>query len=160
MPPEVAVDEGTPPCRSLPPVRKTLERLLATYRQPRNDPSLPWELRAVPDFAREQAADNLQSYLAASLAAQSVAWTLRPPDGMSGRFPVTLTASGYPPITALIVLVRTSASSALHKEREQIAAQRTASGLSQAEGGTGLLEAVRMVGHRPSDCFCPAAGHN
>ena len=104
MPPEVAVDEGTPAVRSLPPVRKTLERLLALYRQPRNDPSLPWELRAVPDFAREQAADNLQSYLAASLPAQSVAWTLRPPDGMSGRFPVTLTASGYPPITALIVL--------------------------------------------------------
>ena len=59
-PPPLALDETTPASRTLPPIRKTLEHLLALYRQPRNQPDLPWELQTVPDLAREQTADDLQ----------------------------------------------------------------------------------------------------
>jgi hypothetical protein len=88
----------------LPPLRKTLERLLALLRQPSSDPSLPWEVKLAPDVARVQTADNLQAYLAAGIPPQNVAWTLRPPEDMSGRISVTVATADHPPLTAAAVL--------------------------------------------------------
>jgi hypothetical protein len=104
VPQGVAVDDATPRAQTLPPIRKTLERLLALYRQPRNDPSLPWELKTAPDVAREQTAEDLQAYLNAGIPPQSIAWMLRPPDKLRGRVPVTVTTESSPPLTAFVVL--------------------------------------------------------
>jgi hypothetical protein len=104
VPRQGIVDDATPSVRTLPPLRKTLERLLALYRQPRNDPSLPWELSTAPDLVRQQMADNLREYLDAGIPPQNIAWTLHPPDNMTGRFSVTATAAGHPPLTAWVVL--------------------------------------------------------
>jgi hypothetical protein len=104
VPPPMVVDGTTPCLRTLPPIRKTLERLLALYRQPRNVPGEPWEMRLAPDLARQQTADNLEAYLAAGVPPQAVAWLVRPPEGFSGRFPVTVTAAGRPPVTVDVVL--------------------------------------------------------
>ena len=89
------------PCRL---IRKTLERLLALYRQPRSVPGEPWEMRLAPDLAREQTADDLAAYLAAGVPPQTVTWLVRPPEEFSGRFPVTVTAAGHPPVTVSVVL--------------------------------------------------------
>ena len=100
----MVVDSTTPSLRTLPPIRKTLERLLALYRQPRNVPGEPWEMRLAPDLARQQTADNLEAYLAAGVPPQAVTWLVRPPEGFSGRFPVTVTAAGHPLVTVDVVL--------------------------------------------------------
>ena len=104
VPPSMVVDDATPCSRSLPPVRKTLERLLALYRQPRSLPGDPWEMRFAPDLARQQTADDLEAYLAAGVPPQAVTWMVRPPDGFSGRFPVTVTAAGHLPVMLNVVL--------------------------------------------------------
>jgi hypothetical protein len=104
VPPPMVVAGTTPRSRTLPPIRRTLERLLALYRQPRNVPGEPWEMRLAPDPARQQTADNLEAYLAAGVPPQAVTWLVRPPDEFSGRFPVTVTAAGHPPVTVDVVL--------------------------------------------------------
>src|SRR5205807_8942101 len=51
VPPPLSLDDTSPPARTLPPIRETLEHLLALYRQPRAAPSdaaAPWELRGRP----------------------------------------------------------------------------------------------------------------
>ena len=104
VPPPMVVDDATPCSRTLPPLRKTLERLLALYRQPRSVPGEPWEMQLAPDLARQQTADDLEAYLAAGIPPQAVTWLVRPPDGFSGQFPVTVTAAGHPPVTVSVVL--------------------------------------------------------
>ena len=104
VPQPMVVDDTTPCSRTLLPVRKTLERLLALYRQPRNVPGEPWEMRLAPDLARQQTADDLEAYLAAGIPPQAVTWLVRPPDGYSGKFPVTVTAPGHSPVTVNVVL--------------------------------------------------------
>jgi uncharacterized membrane protein (DUF106 family) len=104
VPPPMVVDDATPCSRTLPPIRKTLERLLALYRQPRSAPGDPWELRLAPDLAREQTAGDLEAYLAAGVPPQTVTWLVRPPKEFSGRFPVTVTAAGHPPVKINVVL--------------------------------------------------------
>jgi hypothetical protein len=103
-PPPLALDETTPASRTLPPIRKTLEHLLALYRQPRNQPDLPWELQAVPDLAREQTADDLQNYLDSGLPPRGITWMIRPPPGTAGRFTVKAIADGHSPLTVSVVL--------------------------------------------------------
>jgi hypothetical protein len=88
----------------LPPIRKTLERLLALYRQPRHVPGEPWEIRLAPDLARQQTADDLDAYLAAGVPPQAITWQVRPPDGFGGRLPVSITAGGHPPLTVYVTL--------------------------------------------------------
>jgi len=63
VPRPAVVDDSTPTSRTLPPLRQTLEHLLVLYRQPRDDPGLPWELKLAPDLGREQTATDLQAYL-------------------------------------------------------------------------------------------------
>ncbi|MGA2254969.1 MAG: hypothetical protein ABSG53_09925, partial [Thermoguttaceae bacterium] len=104
VPQPMVVDDTTPCSRTLLPVRKTLERLLALYRQPRSVPGEPWEMRLAPDLARTQTADDLAAYLAAGVPPQAVTWLVRPPEGFGGRFPVTVTAAGHPPVTVSVVL--------------------------------------------------------
>ncbi len=103
-PPPLVLDEATPCSRTLPPLRKTLERLLALYHQPGSIPGEPWELQLAPDLARQQTADDLEAYLAAGIPPQPVTWLVRPPDESAGRFPVTVTAGAYPPLTVNLVL--------------------------------------------------------
>ena len=102
--PPLALDETTPASRALPPIRKTLEHLLALYHQPENQPDLQWELQMVPDLAREQTADDLRRYLDAGIPPRGVTWMIRTPPGAIGRFPVKVFAEGHPPVTATIVL--------------------------------------------------------
>jgi uncharacterized membrane protein (DUF106 family) len=104
VPPAVVVDDSTPASRVLLPLRATLEHLLVLYRQPRDDPGLPWELKIAPDLGREQTANDLQAYLDAGIGPQGVTWLIRPPEGMSGRFSVTVTAGKNPPVAADVVL--------------------------------------------------------
>jgi pyruvate,water dikinase len=104
VPLPMTVDETTPAARTLPPLRQTLERLLVLYRQPRELPGEPWELRAAPDLGRQQTADDLQAYLAAGMPPQGMTWLIRPPENLSGRFPVAVTTPGHPPVIVPIVL--------------------------------------------------------
>jgi pyruvate,water dikinase len=104
VPPSVVVDDSTPASRTLPPLRATLEHLLVLYRQPRDDPGQPWELKLAPDLGREQTANDLQAYLDAGIGPQGLTWLLRPPDTMSGRFLVTVTAGEQPPVSVSVVL--------------------------------------------------------
>jgi rifampicin phosphotransferase len=104
VPKPMVVDETTPISRTLPPLRKTLERLLSLYRQPRNDSSEPWEIKTAPDIAREQTAKDLEAYLEAGIPPQGITWMIRSPESQNGRFPITLRTAGQPPVTAYIVL--------------------------------------------------------
>jgi phosphohistidine swiveling domain-containing protein len=104
LPAPLALDETTPASRTLPPVRKTLEHLLALYRQPRRQPDLPWELQLVPDPAQVQTADDLQNYLNTGIPPRGITWMIRPPSSGVGRFPVKVIADGCLPVTVNVVL--------------------------------------------------------
>ncbi len=91
-PPGFVVDEATPIERSLPPIRKTLQQLLAHYRQMPTDKTEPAELAIVPDLARKQVLDDLQSYLDAGIPPQGITWSIQPPDGADGMFAISATA--------------------------------------------------------------------
>jgi uncharacterized membrane protein (DUF106 family) len=104
VPQPFVVDDSTPVSRTLPPIRQTLERLLALYRQGRNDPNEPWELRYAPDLGREQTANDLQAYLDAGVPPQGITWLIRPPDTLNGLFSTVVTANGHPPVKVDVVL--------------------------------------------------------
>jgi hypothetical protein len=104
VPPAVAVDDSTPPARTLAPLRATLEHLLVLYRQPRDDPAEPWELKLAPDLGREQTGNDLQAYLGAGIPPQGLTWLLRPPEDMNGRFSVIVTAGAHPPVSLFVTL--------------------------------------------------------
>jgi hypothetical protein len=97
VPDPIVVDPVTPPSQSLPPLRATLERLLALYLQPRSDPAAPWELTVAPDLAREQTADDLRTYLEAGIPPQAITWRVTPPDDWRGRFDVTVSTESEMP---------------------------------------------------------------
>jgi phosphohistidine swiveling domain-containing protein len=100
LPGSIQLDDATPASITPPPVRKTLQRLLALYRRPRPaDPQQPWEIQAAPDLARQQTADDLQAYLDAGIPATGITWTLRPPESMSDRFPIRVSTEGHEPVT-------------------------------------------------------------
>ena len=92
------------PRRSLPPIRKTLERLLTLLTQLPNDKNQPWELQAISTSLRQQAVEDLKSYLAADIPPQGITWTLRPLEGFAGKFKVTIKSADARPITAEPVL--------------------------------------------------------
>ncbi|HVT90234.1 MAG TPA: PEP/pyruvate-binding domain-containing protein [Tepidisphaeraceae bacterium] len=104
LPEGTALDESTPASRTLPPIRKTLEQLLMLYRQPRNDSSEPWQLTIAPDLGRKQTADDLQAYLEEGIPVQGITWLVHPPQGMTGRFAVSVASPGQSPISMNIVL--------------------------------------------------------
>jgi len=104
LPAPLALDETTPASRMLPPIRKTLEHLLALYRQPRRQPDIPWELQWVPDPAQVQTADDLQNYLNTGIPPRGITWMIRPPSSGVGRFPVKVIADGCLPVTVNVVL--------------------------------------------------------
>jgi rifampicin phosphotransferase len=103
-PPPMVIDEATPRTRTLLPIRQTLEHLLELYRQPASAPNEPWELRAVPDVARERTADDLRAYLDAGVPPQGVTWLLRPPENYSGRFTVEVVAGDSPPAAVEVAI--------------------------------------------------------
>jgi pyruvate,water dikinase len=100
----LTLDETTPESRVLPPIRETLEHLLVLYRQPQTQTNAPWELQLVPNLAREQAAKDLQNYLAAGVPPQGITWMIRPPAGATGRFAVNAAVDGHAPVSVNIVL--------------------------------------------------------
>ncbi len=104
IPSGLALDETTAASRTLPPVRRTLEHLLTLYREPQNKAEGPWELQVAPDVARLQTVANLKNYLDAGLPAQGMTWTIRPPAGAAGRFPVSVVAEGHSPVSIDVVL--------------------------------------------------------
>ena len=134
VPQPMVLDDTTPCIRTLMPVRKTLERLLALYRQPRIVPGEPWEMRLAPDLSRQQTADDLEAYLAAGVPPQAVTWLVRPPEGFSGRFPVTVTAAGNLPVTVDVVLGEDYPPARAKREGQcRFTHHGTASGLSEIE---------------------------
>jgi pyruvate,water dikinase len=104
VPAPLTVDETTPASRVLQPIRETLEHLLALYRQPQTQTNLSWELQAVPNLGREQAAKDLQNYLAVGVPPQGITWMIRPPAGATGRFAVKVLVDGHTPVSVNIVL--------------------------------------------------------
>lgn len=98
------VDETTPASRTLPPLRKTLERLLSLYRQSDGASEAAWELKMGPDLGREQAAKDLQAYLDGGIPPRGITWTVHPPADMNGRFPVKVIAGSQPPLTVTVVV--------------------------------------------------------
>jgi phosphohistidine swiveling domain-containing protein len=100
----VAVDESTPRSRTLPPLRNTLERVLALLRQPPRYSDETWQLKFVPDLAREQTANDLKAFLDKGIPPQGITWLLRTPDDFSGRFAVKVTAQGHAPATIDVVV--------------------------------------------------------
>ena len=104
IPSTVALDETTAASRTLPPIRKTLEHLLTLYRESANHSSGPWELQVAPDLAKVQTINNLKNYLDAGLPPQGITWTIRPAQGASGRFPVSVAAEGRPPVRLTVSL--------------------------------------------------------
>lgn len=104
IPPGVALDETTAASRTLPPVRRTLEHLLALYRQPESKTEGPWELQVAPDVARMQTVASLKNYLDAGLPPQGITWTLRPAAGVGGRLPVSVETEGQAPLRLNVVL--------------------------------------------------------
>ncbi|HWE04072.1 MAG TPA: PEP/pyruvate-binding domain-containing protein [Tepidisphaeraceae bacterium] len=104
VPAPMQLDESTPASRAPAPIRRTLERLLSLYRQPRADAAEPWELRAAPDLAREQSAADLQAYLDGGIAPQGLTWLVRAPENWAGRFPVAVASANGPPATVSAVL--------------------------------------------------------
>ena len=103
-PPPLTLDAATPASRTLPPIRKTLEQLLALYRQPQSQSDRPWELQMVPDLARQQTADDLRNYLDAGIPPRGVTWMIRTPPGTVGQFPVKVIAGARPPVMVNVVL--------------------------------------------------------
>jgi hypothetical protein len=94
-PPAVAVDDTTPADRLLPPLRKTLESLLALYRASAAtaagaSATEPWQLALGPATSRAAAAADLDAYLRAGIPPQALTWVLHPPAGFDGAFPVRL----------------------------------------------------------------------
>jgi phosphohistidine swiveling domain-containing protein len=104
VPSDTTLDETTPVARTLPPIRKTLERLLALYREPPPNQNGPWELQFAPDLGRMQAANDLQRYLDNGMPPRGLTWTVRPPAGASRRFPVSVATEGHSPVTLTVVL--------------------------------------------------------
>ena len=104
VPAPFALDETTPAVRMLPPLRATLEHLLALYRQPQNNPTGPWELQVAPDLGRTQTALDLKNYLDAGLPPQGITWTLRPTEKTAGRFTVRVAGDGHPAVAVDVVL--------------------------------------------------------
>ncbi len=110
VPPPLVVDETTPAAATLPPLRPTLERLLALYRQPHASPSDPWELSVAPDLGRQQTADDLEVYLAAGIPPQPLRWLIRSPEAVEGdpspggKHAITVSTADNSPLTAVVVL--------------------------------------------------------
>jgi rifampicin phosphotransferase len=104
VPSDVALDETTPAARALPPLRRTLEHLLALYREPQSSGAGPWELQVAPDVARMQTENDLERYLDAGLPPQGLTWTVRAPTSASRRFPVSVVTEGHSAVSLNVVL--------------------------------------------------------
>ena len=90
--------------QQLPPIRPTLERLLARWQAAPTDETLPWDVRAAANRTRTDLLGDLQTYLARPIPPQPLAWTVELPAGQSGAFPVTLRTAGSAPATLTLVV--------------------------------------------------------
>jgi pyruvate,water dikinase len=104
VPDDVTLDPATPAERTLPPLRQTLQRLLALYTAPRVASTGPWELAIAPDVGRQPMAEELKAYLDAGIPPQGITWQLRPRENMNGRFDVKVAAAGSPAATIGVVI--------------------------------------------------------
>jgi hypothetical protein len=102
-PESIEIDQSTPVQRALPPIRRTLEHLLALYNTPQAAGAGPWELAVAPD-PRGQSAQDLRAYLDAGVPPQGITWQLRPPENFDGRFSVEVIADGKTAASVNVVL--------------------------------------------------------
>jgi hypothetical protein len=98
------LDGTTPAAQETPPIRQTLNHLRLVLAQPGEEKHEPWELAAIPDMAGEQKLADLDAFLAKPIPPQAIAWQLRSPKDLVGRFPVSVAVAGQKPVTAYIVL--------------------------------------------------------
>ncbi|HVT81958.1 MAG TPA: PEP/pyruvate-binding domain-containing protein [Phycisphaerae bacterium] len=92
IPPPLELDRSTPSAQAVPPLRPTLEQLLALYQAPPL-PTSPdaWRLQAGPGLTPADAAADLRSYLAAGVPPQPLRWQILPPEHTTGAFPLMAT---------------------------------------------------------------------
>ena len=95
--------EFTPASQTPPPVRKTLEALLAEMRKGPAAGERPWQDVVDSDQSREELCADLKDYLDAAPAEQGMMWEIRTPLEESGRFDVTVAAGDVAPMKLSIV---------------------------------------------------------
>ena len=93
----LSLDDLSPSERRLPPIRETLERLLAAWRVPSDLSAQPWEIQQAAELARQQKLPELEAYLRAGVPPQNVSWQVRSASGASGRFPITVRVGSAAP---------------------------------------------------------------
>ncbi len=99
----LAVDRFSRNPRAVPPVRQTLQQVLAALKAGKTD-DLPAELQE--HYAKDAAATvaSLEALLASGVPPVGASWKIDVPEGAAGRFPVSLSAPGEQPLTIDIVL--------------------------------------------------------
>ncbi len=90
MEPALKLDASSPAIQSLPPIRGTLEKLLANWQKPSDLSAQPWEVRAAAIRSREAMMADLSSYLQRPIPPQMLAWTLHTPEKTNARYHVNL----------------------------------------------------------------------
>lgn len=85
------LDETTSASQELPRIRETLEKLARQWQAGSVYSALPQELQSVMKLSSEATLADLKEYLAKNrIPPQSVSWTVRPAEGVGGRFPMTV----------------------------------------------------------------------
>jgi len=102
--PGLVLADETPARQSSPPIRATLERLRAKWRQSGPAADGPWDVQAAAARARQEMLASLDEYLAGPMPDQELAWIVRTPADQSDRFVMQLTSDGDTPVEFTIVL--------------------------------------------------------
>lgn len=98
VPESFAIDATTPIAQGVPPIRPTLEHLLALYRSSSFDAAQPWEMQNVPNSIREETADDLAAYLAAGIPPQTLMWQITVPANARGKFDLSAATKDRKPL--------------------------------------------------------------
>ena len=93
-----------PTVKSLPPIRRTLEKLLTRWRKGSDLRGQPWEVSAAASAIRDEMLADLEAYLAADIPPQTLAWTIRTPADRPGRFAAQLITEDAEPVTLNLVV--------------------------------------------------------
>ncbi len=99
LPEGLTLDEASSVSATMPPIRKTLERLLALYqRTEANAAQTPWEVEAAGEASSQAAMDDLRDYLSAGIPAQELVWVVHTQVGLDDRFTVEVSTPGHKPV--------------------------------------------------------------
>lgn len=90
VPAQLSLDSTTPASPAVPPIREVLESHRAKLTKPSDFSSLPWEVREqVQEYLHEKLA-SLNAYLKEPTPPHTYVWTVRSPESVSDRWPLTL----------------------------------------------------------------------